>query len=76
MHLDENDIETAALNLHPRSRAKLAEKLLKSLDALSDAEVEAMWMEEAERRDAELDAGTEQSIPAEEAFREARARLR
>ena len=76
MSLDENQIEAAALNLQPRSRAKLAEKLLKSLDALSDAETEAMWVEEAERRNAELDTGAEQAVPAAEVLRDARARLR
>lgn len=76
MSLDENQIEVAALNLQPRSRAKLAEKLLKSLDALSDAEIEAMWVEEAERRNAELDTGAEQAVPAEEVLRDARSRLR
>lgn len=73
MSLDENQIEAAALNLQPRSRAKLAEKLLKSLDVLSDAEIEAMWVEEAERRNAELDSGEEQGVPAEEVLRDARA---
>ena len=76
MSLDENEIEVAALNLQPRSRAKLAEKLLRSLDALSDSEVEAMWIEEAERRNAELDTGAEQTVPAEEVLRDARSRLR
>lgn len=76
MSLDESQIEAAALNLQPRSRAKLAEKLLKSLDALSDAEIEAMWLEEAERRNAELDAGEEQARRAEDVLRDARARLR
>ena len=76
MNLDENQIEAAALNLEPRSRAKLAEKLLRSLDVLSDAEIEAMWVEEAERRNAELDNGEEQAVPAEDVLQDARARLR
>ena len=75
MNLDESQIEAAALNLQPRSRARLAEKLLKSLDALSDAETEAMWVEEAERRDAELDAGEEHAVSADDVLREARARI-
>ena len=76
MSLDEHQIEAAALNLQPRSRAKLAEKLLRSLDALSDEEVEAMWVEEAERRGAELDEGREVAIPMDDVLRDARARLR
>ena len=76
MSLDENQIEAAALNLQPHSRAKLAEKLLKSLDVLSDAEIEALWLAEAERRNAELDNGEEQAVPAEDVLQDARARLR
>ena len=66
MSLDENQIEATALNLQPRSRAKLAEKLLKSLDALSDAEIEAMWLEEAERHnERRRDRGHRQARPEE-----------
>ena len=75
MPLDELSIEAAALSLDPRSRARLASRLLASLDALSPEENEAMWVEEAERREAELDAGTEQARPAQEVLRDARARL-
>jgi putative addiction module component (TIGR02574 family) len=74
--LDEHQIEAAALNLDSRSRAKLAEKLLKSLDALGESEIEAIWADEAERRSADLDSGAESVVPADEVFRDARSRLR
>ena len=73
--MDIAQIEAAALSLEPRSRARLAERLLRSLDTLNESETEAMWVEEAERRDTELDCGAETARPAEEVFREARARL-
>ncbi|HEY3353480.1 MAG TPA: addiction module protein [Polyangia bacterium] len=73
---DESEIERAALELEPRSRAKLAERLLASLDSLSEAEIQALWAEEAERRDAELEAGAEAARPAADVFRDARARLK
>jgi hypothetical protein len=57
-------------------RARLAERLLESLDSLSDEENSMLWGEEARRRDAELDANPSRTRPAEEAFRDARARLR
>jgi hypothetical protein len=48
--------------------------LLSSLDALSEAEIEQLWLEEASRRDRELDAGTVEAIPAEEVLARAKAR--
>ena len=49
------EIEAQALKLGPKARARLAGKLLESLEDLSDEENEQLWAEEAERRDAELD---------------------
>jgi len=69
-------LRRAALALDPSSRASLAHDLLNSLESLSDAEIEQLWVEEAVRRDAELDAGTAGSISAEEAIARARARRR
>jgi hypothetical protein len=68
-------IEKQLLKLDVRSRAKLAEKLLNSLDDLSDAENEQLWAEEAIRRHEELINGNAKSLPATEVFRDARARL-
>ncbi|MEO8198771.1 MAG: addiction module protein [Thermoanaerobaculia bacterium] len=61
------------LELDHRSRARLAERLLESLDALSEGEVAALWLEEAERRAAAWDAGEVGGIPAREALRSARS---
>jgi len=69
-------LRRAALALDPSLRASLAHDLLNSLESLSDAEIEQLWVEEAVRRNAELDAGTAGSISAEEAIARARARRR
>ena len=69
------ELEAEALKLNPSSRAKLATKLLSSLEDLSDAEIERLWAEEALRRNEELDKGTASARPAEDVIREARARL-
>jgi hypothetical protein len=45
-----------------------------SLDSLSDAEIERVWLDEAARRDAELDAGTASSSPAQDVLARARSR--
>ena len=49
------ELEAAALKLDAKARARLAERLLSSLETLSDAENAQLWAEEAQRRDAELD---------------------
>lgn len=68
-------IEIEALKLKPQARAKLAEKLIRSLDDLAADEIERLWAEEAIRRDAELDDGTASMRDAEEVFKDARARI-
>ena len=45
------ELENEVLKLDPPSRARLAERLLRSLDdELSEAEVAELWLVEAERR--------------------------
>lgn len=70
-----NELESAALRLTPKERAELAAKLLHSLEDLSDAEIEQLSVHEAERRHAELLAGTAPERPAQDVFRNVRARL-
>jgi len=68
------EIKREALRLDPETRAELAHALLSSLDSLSDAEIERLWLEEAARRDAELDDGTASSSPAKDVLARARSR--
>jgi len=67
-------LEAAALLLPSEERARLAERLIASLDR--DPEIAAAWDEEILRRITELSADRLDSIPAGEVFEEARARLR
>ena len=69
------ELETEALQLNPTARARLAKKLLNSLEALSDAEVERLWAEEAERRNEQIARGVVEARRAEDVIRDARARL-
>jgi hypothetical protein len=73
--MDVQDIEAEALKLPVAARARLAEILLESLDALSEEEHRRAWTEEAARRDAELDADPTKGRPAADVLRDARARL-
>ena len=67
------ELENEALRLDPRSRARLAERLLGSLDDLTEAEIEALWLDEAERRERAWDAGEVLGMPADEVLRELRS---
>lgn len=67
-------IESAALSLPPEERARLAERLLASLDA--DPAVEAAWMTEIGKRLDAWEAGEIGEIPWEEARDRILSRLR
>jgi putative addiction module component (TIGR02574 family) len=70
------EIEVELLQLDPRSRAALAKSLLDSLETLSDAEYEQLWVEEAEARYADFVAGRTEAIDGDEVFARARTRNR
>ncbi|HQJ36192.1 MAG TPA: addiction module protein [Rhodoglobus sp.] len=72
MTIDELRREVLGLDLS--SRARLARELLSSLDELSEAEVERLWLEESERRHAEIASGAVETVNEEEAITRARAR--
>ena len=69
------EIEAAALRLDPQSRARLAGRLIESLETLSSEENAKVWIEETLRRDAELDANPGTGREATKVHRDARARL-
>jgi putative addiction module component (TIGR02574 family) len=69
-------IRREALSLSVQERAELAEELLSSLDALSEPEVEQLWLREAARRADEMDQGLTQRVPADEVRRQAQALLK
>jgi hypothetical protein len=58
MSIPYEQLKDSALNLDLNARANLARLLLESLDELSEAENEALWLDEAERRQQEVAAGT------------------
>jgi putative addiction module component (TIGR02574 family) len=70
------EVESKALRLSRRERARLAQRLISSLDQEVDADVEKLWLREAERRLGELKSGKVAGIPAEKVIRKARAMLR
>jgi putative addiction module component (TIGR02574 family) len=55
-----------ALSLEVRDRAALAERLLASLEELTEEEANRLWAEEAQRRLEEYRAGRAQAVQADE----------
>ena len=70
------ELESKALRLSARERARLAERLISSLESESDSDAEALWLEEAERRLGELESGEVASVPADEVFQKSRSMIR
>jgi len=68
-------LEKEVLELPPRSRARLAEKIIASLDDYAEPKLAAKWNKEIGRRVAEIQSGTEKGIPAAEVMKLARAAL-
>jgi putative addiction module component (TIGR02574 family) len=60
------DMLAEILRLPADERARLALELIRSLDGDPDADAAAAWDSEIERRGAEVDAGTAETITIEE----------
>ena len=69
------EIEAAIKDLDLKDRATLAKWIVESLDDLSEAEVETLWSEEAERRLDELEQRLVIEVPDREVLRHARAAI-
>jgi hypothetical protein len=69
------EFEAVALKLPPADRATLAERLIASLDELSDEQNELLWLDEADRRYRKYKTGMLSSRSAEDVLRDARAAI-
>jgi putative addiction module component (TIGR02574 family) len=69
-------LESEALKLSRRARARLAQRLISSFHGGPDADVDRLWLQEAERRFDELKSGAAKGIPAEKVVKRARSALR
>jgi putative addiction module component (TIGR02574 family) len=78
MSMSPQQIEAGALELSASERARLARRLIESLDEEVEdpTEVERAWEAEIQRRLDEYRAGKVQTTPAADVFSEARRHLR
>jgi len=76
VNMNAQQLESEALHLPLAERAHLAQKLILSLDALTDDEIEETWLIEAKRRAQEIDNGEVTPIPASETMKKVKALLR
>ncbi len=72
MAMNDEQLDAEIMKLDLDARARLAEKLILSLDVPSDKENLHLWIVEAERRLRDLREGRAKEIPAEEMFLRAR----
>ena len=69
-------IEQAALGLQPKARLQLTRLLVDSLGGLGPSEIDQLWLDEAERRDAEMASGQVAGIPGDQVIAPIRARFK
>lgn len=67
------DLKMEAMELSIENRAYLAKELISSLELLPESAIEKLWIDEAERRDQELDSGIAKCSPAQEVLAKIRA---
>jgi putative addiction module component (TIGR02574 family) len=66
-------LESEVFSLPVQERAALAQRLLLSLEEISEPEFDRLWGNESARRAAELDADMVQAIPSVEIAKKTRA---
>lgn len=71
-----SDIEAEVRKLDRPDQERLVRALLEELEGPADPHADQLWLEEAQRRSAELEAGVARLIPAKEVFESLRARLK
>lgn len=71
-----SEIEAEVRELNRPEQERLLRALLEELDGPGDSDAERLWLEEAQRRSREFDAGLIKTIPGEEVFERVRSRLK
>lgn len=72
MITDFKEIQHSALELDEKHRAELAKSLINSLDEQVDEDIEQVWIDEIQRRKAEIKSGKVTPISGQEVHKTAR----
>lgn len=75
MKRDEQSVEEQAARLSHRDRARLALRLIESLEPGQDEDVDGLWLDEAEQRLRKYDQGATQARNAEDAIADVERQL-
>ncbi|MCZ8132833.1 MAG: addiction module protein [Steroidobacteraceae bacterium] len=76
MALSLDEVRRDARALSERERAQLLQTLILDLDAPLEADVDGAWLEESERRLAQVESGESEPLPGSSVITAARARLK
>ncbi len=74
MPSDIRDLEQQLRLLPRKERARLAMDLIESLDPGTDEDAEMLWLDEADRRLADYDAGTTSAHPVNDVIKEIKSK--
>lgn len=75
MSLTVEEIEAAVRTLGKVDRNRLLRTLIADIDGKEEQNVDALWLQETERRHKELRSGAVKGIPIDETLRKARRKL-
>ncbi|MEX2464088.1 MAG: addiction module protein [Balneolaceae bacterium] len=76
MITDFKEIQHSALELDEKHRAELAKSLINSLEKHIDEDIEQAWIDEIQRRKAEIKSGKVSPISGQEVHKAARELLK
>ena len=71
----DNDLEDQVIHFPHWERARIALRLIESLDPNKDEDVSSLWLDEAEQRLADFDAGKTDARDADKVFSEVERQL-
>ncbi len=72
--MQSDEIEAAALALAPEARLRLTHALVRSLESADPEIIRGLWLDEAERRNAEMDEGAVAGVAGEQVLARIRAK--
>lgn len=72
--MSKEELESAVMCLRAEDRARLAHRLIASIDHDPTGDIEAAWVRAADRRAEDVISGAVEPVPGDEVFRKAFAK--